>query len=166
MKSKIIEIFEKIQKIPYGVCKFDKDKLENIKEGDCRHKSELLYRELTKEGFDVKKVKVIFDWKDTPVPKNLLEILKKSRTVWEHDSVEVKMKDKWIKVDCTWDPELKKLGFPITENWDGQSDTIQITKGKLLFFDIDNYKKNIQIVREEALAFAEALNKWISSVRK
>jgi len=166
MKPKIVKIFEKIQKIPYGVCKFDKDNLDNIKEGDCRHKSELLYRAFKKEGFETKKIKVIFDWKDTPVPKNLLEILKVSGTIWEHDSIEVKIKDKWIKVDCTWNQELQKLGFPITKNWDGQSDTLQITNGKLSFFNIDNYKKNIKIVKEEALAFADALNKWFSSARK
>jgi len=60
MANKLVEIFKKVQKIPYKVCKFDKNELnEHISYGDCRHKSELLKRLLEKEGFEVKKLKVL-----------------------------------------------------------------------------------------------------------
>ena len=58
MKSKIIKLFEEVQRIPYKVCKFDKSEIDqSILYGDCRHKSELLYSLLTKEGYEVKKLK-------------------------------------------------------------------------------------------------------------
>lgn len=165
MKNKVIQIFEKVQKIPYQVCKYDENEIdENLEKGDCRHKHFLLKKLLEQEGFNVKEVKVIFNWEDLPIPKEILEILK-AGTIWDHNSLRVKVNKKWIKVDCTWNLELKEKGFPVTENWDGKSDTKQVTEGKLDFYDIDKYSKDkrIHIVKEEAYAFADALNKWLTN---
>jgi hypothetical protein len=163
MKNKLTKIFEKVQKIPYQVCQFKEEEInEDIKCGDCRHKHFLLKKLLEKEGFEVKEMKVIFDWKDLPFPKELLEILQ-AGTIWDHDSLEVRINKKWIKVDCTWNLELKQKGFPVTETWDGTSNTEQITKGKLVFHDKEGYTKDsrIKIVKEEAYEFAEKLNKYL-----
>ena len=166
MESKLIEIFEKVQKIPYQVCKYDENEIdENLEKGDCRHKHFLLKKLLEQEGFNVKEVKVIFNWEDLPIPKEILEILK-TGTIWDHSSLKVQINNKWIKVDCTWNPKLKEKGFPITENWDGKSDTKQVTEGKLEFFDKEDYVKDtnkIKISKEEAYKFAEELNKFLSS---
>ncbi len=169
MESKIITLFEKVQKIPYKVCKFNEEEIdENIKYGDCRHKSTLLYNLLQKEGFEVNKLGVIFDWKDLPIPDNILSILKNSGTIWTHYSLSAKIRDNWIKVDCTWDPPLKKLGFPVTIKWNGLVDTKQVTEGKLRFYEVKDYSgdsKRIKIIKEEAYSFADALNKWIQKSR-
>jgi|GEM_PF-810754 len=162
---KLIEIFEKVQKIPYQVCKYDENEIdENLEKGDCRHKHFLLKKLLEQEGFNVKEVKVIFNWEDLPIPKDILEILK-AGTIWDHSSLKVQINNKWIKVDCTWNSKLKEKGFPITKNWDGKSDTKQVTEGKLEFFDKENYVKDtnkIKISKEEAYKFAEELNKFLS----
>lgn len=164
-RQKLVKIFEKVQKIPYRVCVFDKDKIDkNLGYGDCRHKSYLLYQLLSKEGFEVKQIKVLFDWRDLPLPKKILNILEKSDKVWPHDSLKVKVADKWIKVDCTWNPELKKVGFPVTEDWDGNSDTRQVTNGKLEFFDKEEFNIKPNIVKEEAYKFADALNEFFTKV--
>lgn len=164
--EKLIKIYEKVQKIPYQVCKFDENEInEKLKFGDCRHKHFLLKKLLEKEGFEVKQVKVIFNWADLPLPKDILNILK-AGTIWDHDSLSVKVNERWIKVDCTWNLELKAKGFPITENWDGKSDTKQVTEGKLKFFDKENYvkdKNKIKIVKEEAYTFAEKLNNFLEA---
>lgn len=165
----LVAIFEKVQKIPYRVSKFDEKEInEKLKCGDCRHKSILLYNLLKKKRFDVKKIKVIFDWKDLPIPKRILSNLKQSSTIWDHDALSVRVNNKWVKVDCTWDLALEKVGFPITKNWDGISDTLQITEGKLKFYDTDKYTKDkrIKIIKEEAYVFAEALNSWFDNIRK
>ncbi len=164
--KKLIEIFEKVQKIPYRVCKFDENEInENIKCGDCRHKSALLYNLLTKEGCKVKKVIVIFDWKDLPIPRRILSILKESTTLWEHRIVRVKVHGESLYVDPTWPLELEKLGFPVTKNWNGLEDTKQVTEGKIEFHDLENYKRPEKIVwdKEEAHKFAEKLNEWMKS---
>lgn len=164
MKSRIIKLFEEVQKIPYKVCKFDKSEIDqDIPYGDCRHKSELLYSLLTKEGYEVKRLKVEFNWKDLPIPDKILNILKITRTIFLHDSLLVKINKKLIKVDCTWNPQLEKKGFPVTINWDGKTDTKQVTEGKLKFFEEKNYIKKRRVIREEILRFANELNKFLSS---
>lgn len=162
MVSGIIELFEKVQRIPYRVCRYSEDEIdENLQRGDCRHKHFLLKRLLEQEGFEAREVKVIFNWKDLPIPETILRILK-SGTIWDHNSLKVKIGKRWVKVDCTWNPELKKKGFPVTENWDGISDTKQITEGKLEFFDKKDYiKDKIKVSKEEAYKFAERLNQFL-----
>jgi hypothetical protein len=165
MDQKIIELFEKVQKIPYKVCKYEKEQIdENLKYGDCRHKSELLYKLLTKNGYEVRRLKVLFDWKDLPLPNEVLSPLKKSSSVWAHDSLEVKNNNCWIKVDCTWQPELSKKGFPIQKDWDGISDTTQVTDGRLKFILKENFNKSsINIDKDEAMKFAELLNNFLEN---
>jgi len=163
-QKKIISIFEKVQKIPYRVCMFDKKNInEELRYGDCRHKSELLFKLLEKEGFEVKKIKVLFDWRDLPLPKEITEILKDSDKVWSHDSIKVKINNRWIKIDCTWNSELEKIGFPITKNWDGVSDTLQVTNGKLQFFDAEMFNIKPKILKEEAYRFADKLNEFVQN---
>ena len=169
--KKLIGIFEKVQKISYRVCQFDKlDINENLKFGDCRHKTELLKKLLDKEGYKTKKMKVIFNWKDLPIPKKIISVLKKSSTIWTHDALAVKVHGDYIFLDPTWNPELKKLDFPITEKWSGLEDTKQVTEGELEFYKEDDFnsrkeeilkKHNIKINKREAYKFAEKLNKWL-----
>ena len=111
--DKIIKLFEKVQSIPYTVYKYDEDEIdEKIECGDCRHKTFLLKKLLEKEGIKVKKTLVIFDWADLPLPKKILNILEKTGTLFPHNILEIKIDNKWIKVDCSWDLNLKKAKFP------------------------------------------------------
>jgi hypothetical protein len=162
--DRIIEIFKKVQKIPYKVCGYDKTKIDkNLAFGDCRHKSELLRQLLEKEGYKVKKIRVIFDWKDLPIPKPLLDILK-PETKFVHRLLKVRINKEWVKVDCTWSPELEKIGFPVTKDWDGKSDTKQVTNGKLDFYEEKDFDKiKLLIDKEKALKFAEELNKFLDN---
>ena len=169
-------MFEKVQKVPYNVCQFDETKIdEKIKFGDCRHKSTLLKKLLDKEGYKTKRMKVIFDWNDLPIPKNILSILKKSSTIWAHDALAVKVHGDYIFLDPTWNLELKKLKFPVTENWSGLEDTNQVTEGELEFYKEDDFtskkeeilkKHNIHIDKEEAYKFAEELNKYLNTINQ
>jgi len=162
--KKIIKSFEKVQNILYEVCKFEKEIInENIEKGDCRHKAELLKQLLEKEGFKVKKQDVLFDWADLPFPPKIINILKESDTIWKHIALKIKVGDKWIKVDPTWPLELKKKGFPVTENWDGISNTKLVTEGKVKFYDKGECDKKPNINKEEAHKFALALNQFVSS---
>lgn len=163
MAEKIVELFKKVQRIPYKVCKFEKEKIDsNLKFGDCRHKNELLGNLLEKEGYEVRKVKVLFDWRDLPLPEEIIKVLKNSDKIWAHEALMVKVGDRWLKVDCSWNPELEKKGFPIQKEWGGKSDTLQVTKGKLKFIDKEDFdKKIININRKEAIRFAELLNNYL-----
>ncbi len=161
-QENLVKTFGMVQKIPYRVCRFDENEINKyLKYGDCRHKSHLLFMLLKNEGFEIKKIKVIFDWKDLPIPKHALSILKKSGTKWLHDSLKVKVNNKWLKVDCTWNSELEKIGFPVTKEWDGKSDTLQVTRGKLKFYELNDTINKPKIIKEEAYKFAEKLNEFV-----
>ena len=167
----LIKTFYKVQKIPYKVCQFEEDKInENLMRGDCRHKSYLLKKLLLEKGYEAKIIKVVFDWKDLSIPKKILDILKKSSTVWIHDAVSVKVHGDYILLDPTWNPELEKKGFPITKEWNGLEDTKQVTEGEITFIKEKEFEKNkeeilkkykIHIDKGEALRFVDALNKWV-----
>jgi len=169
--DKLIKIFEKVQKIPYRIKPFNKNEInENLKEGDCRHKSELLKKLLKEKGYTVKDLNVIFDWKDLPIPKNILGILKKSSTRQLHKAVRVKVHGNYLYLDSTWPEYMEKLGFPVTKNWSGLEDTKQITNGKLRYFKnrhMRNHKDKIfrrygiKQDRQELEKFEKELNKWL-----
>lgn len=168
----IISLFERVQKIPYKVCEFDETNVsDGLTCGDCRHKSFLLFKLLTEKGYQVKRTKIIFDWKDLPIPKDILAILKKSGTISTHDSVRVKFNGDFLHLDCAWDPSLANAGFPVTKNWTGLRDTEQITNGDLEFYswDSEEYKermKQIHIDKDEMHKFSSALNTWLDSIRE
>lgn len=133
---------------------------EYLKHGDGRHKTELLYQKLKEEGFEVRKIKVLFDWRDLPIPERVLFPLKHG-TLWANDSLVVKMHGRWIRLDCTWPQKMKKLGFPVTEHWDGQSDTEQVTSQPLGFYDAVSLKGKLKLGRDEAATFAHRFNVWL-----
>lgn len=166
--EKIVELFERVQRIPYKVMPFNEKTInENLECGDCRHKTYLLKKLLEKENLNPKITFVLFNWKDLPLPHKMLSILKKSGTVWGHKILEVEINKKLLKVDCSWDPKLKKEGFPITENWNGFEDTKQITNGKLEFFPSEKFKnKKPFLDKEEAHLFAKKLNAFLEEIRK
>lgn len=174
--KKLIKIFEKVQKIPYKVKPFNENEIdEKLKEGNCRHKSELLKQLLKEKGYIAKGLVVIFDWKDLPIPKRILNILKKSSTKQIHTAVRVKVHGNYLYLDPTWPKYLEKLGFPVTKNWSGLEDTKQVTQGKIRFFknrEIRDHKQEIfeqygiKQNKKELHKFGEELNKWLEEETK
>jgi len=155
--------------VPYKIKKFVKEEVNvSLEEGDCRHKTELLEQIFRDEKFKTRKIYTVFDWKDLPVPKYLLGILK-SGTKMVHELLEVNLNGKWLKVDATWDRPLAKIGFPATTHWDGKSDTNMITEGELKFYRTKEEAKKISEVnnnKEELHEFAEKFNAWLGEVRE
>jgi hypothetical protein len=43
--------------------------------------------------------------------------------VAHHLACRVRINDRWVLVDATWDQRLKRAGFPVNEYWDGWADT-------------------------------------------
>jgi len=166
--EKIVKIFKKVQKIPYKIIPFNEKEIDkNLKYGDCRHKSFLLKKLLDKEGYNSKIIFVLFDWKDLPIPNEMISILKKSGTIFGHKILKIRVGNKEIKIDCSWDPKLKKGNFPVTEKWNGLEDTKQITEKKIQFLSKEEFnKKKPSIDKKEAHLFAESLNKFLKKIRK
>ncbi len=168
----LIKIFRFVQNIPYRITPFDSNKYAckepvttSLKQGDCRHKSLLLHNLLLQNNFEVKKYKTIFDWKDLPIPKEILNTLQKSGTRWSHDIVGIGLNKYSISyIDPTWNSELERLGFPVTGAWDGKESTKQITREKLEYLDAENFKEKdhgIIIDKAETQEFTKTLNEWL-----
>lgn len=168
-----IKLFEFVQSFPYEIMHYDAQptRLLDYERGDCRHKRELLYSLFKNSGEQVRRVGVVFDWADLPIPKEMLSILKTTGTTGFHSALEFKTNDSWVYVDPTWDQGLQKLGFPVTTNWDGISPTKRVTNGKLTFyphpynFDEVLSKHDIKYVQAENQAFVTAVNKYFRDNR-
>jgi len=162
MKTKLIRLFEKVQIIPYK-CRSEEFSYSGIMPpyANCNQKRNILRILLNNEGFESRDLDAIFDWKDLPIPEEILKILRNSGTQQKHHLLEVKINEDYLKIDPTWNPELGKRGFPITENWDGESNTEQITKGKIWFYNPLIKKTSLPYFPQERRDFAREINQWL-----
>lgn len=170
----LIKLFHFVQNIPYRVSDFDSEFNSRgesasifIKKGDSRHKSLLLHNLLQERNFDVDIVKVVFDWKDLPIPADILGILENSGTRMSSDVLRLNINKYYpVYVDPSWNFELGELGFPVTKIWDGKGRTEQITCGELEYFEAEGFRDEdygIILDADEVELFGEALNEWLDS---
>lgn len=161
-KKKIIELYNKVQEIPfYCLEDRDTDLLLQKNKGSCSEKHLFLGSEFEKLGILVKYILIKFDWNDLPIPKEIIK--KKDSSIGLHLALKIKIKNKWIYVDATWDPKLEKIGFPVTKNWNGETDTKLAVRPKEI---IELNKKPAKRVKvSENKEFFKLLNKWLGEQR-
>lgn len=161
-RKKIIELYNKVQRIPYYCLeRRDPNLLLRKNKGSCSEKHLFLGQEFKKLGIPVKYVLIRFDWNDLPIPKEIID--KKDSSVGWHLVLKIKVENKWLFVDATWDPKLEKAGFMITKNWNGRSDTKFAFEPKEII-ELNKIPSE-QVERLENREFYEALNKWLESQR-
>ena len=117
-------------------------------------------------GFCVEKIKILFDWKDLPIQKELLDMLKISGTIFPHNALYLYIGNNKILIDATWPLKLKKIGFPVTENWNGTSDTNSITTKKNQIYTLSEFelkKSDLNLKRDELINFANKLNLFLGN---
>jgi len=162
--KKIIELYKKVQKIPYYcLTEKDPDLLLKKNKGSCSEKHLFLGKEFEKLGIPVKYLLIRFDWNDLPIPKEIIRKRKDGSVGW-HLALKIKLKNKWIYTDATWDPKLAKTGFPVTKNWSGLSDTKFAVPQKQII-ELEGRPPK-QVKRYKNRKFYEALNKWLELKRK
>ncbi len=162
MKTRLIELFEKVQAIHYR-CRSEEFSYSEIMPpyANCNQKRNILRILLEKEGFESRDLDAIFDWKDLPIPEEILKILRNSGTQQKHHLLEVRINEDYLKIDPTWNPELRRRNFPVTEDWDGESDTQQITNGKIRFYNPTFEKISLPYFPQERRDFAREFNQWL-----
>ncbi len=168
-----IAIFEFVRDFEYRIGNWRPNHPEDIiarRLGDCRHKADLLEALLKCAGYEARKVRVIFDWADLPVPPDILKIRGISKGI--HDAVEVYLEDRWVYLDATWSIGMKSAGFPVTEDWDGNSSTRQVTTGAVQIIESSaeqdltllHWKYKVPWpVRSKNLEFVQSLNAWLQT---
>lgn len=160
-RRKIIELFEKVQKVPYHLLRNrDSRKLFELNKGCCAEKTIWLGNRLKELGNPVKYYLIRFNWEDLPIPKEILK-LKQKRSGY-HLLMKAKINNKWVWVDPTWDPALEKIGFPVTKNWDGKSDTLLAVDP----LEIKEYEPEEPSTTDLSKDFIRELNKYFESVRE
>jgi len=161
IRRKIIELFERVQGVPYYLLRDrDSEKLFFLNKGCCAEKIIWLGNRLKELGIPVKYYKIKFLWEDLPIPEEILKLRK--RGPGYHLSLKAKINNRWIWVDPTWDSALGKIGFPITKNWDGKSDTLLAVNP----LEIEEYEPKDPSKTGLSEAFIQKLNEYFQSVRK
>jgi hypothetical protein len=129
-KHALIAIFEQIRDIPYSLAvpMTDPDtapeQILSLGKGNCGPKHYLLAEMFRRLGYEVVYATFPFLWNDPDLiyPPDLRR-MSAGLPVAYHLAVRVRIDDRWILVDATWDPPLKRAGFPVNEHWDGLTDT-------------------------------------------
>ena len=175
LNEQIIKLFEKVRDIPYGnIESRDPKEVFEKNKGTCSGKHELL-KELYQElGIEVKDFIAMHKFNDSKVdfPDNIKEILNRTGIIDPHNFFKIKINDNWITIDITWDKPLKKLGFTVTENWDGKSD-MDLCVVPIEIIETENpielKKQKIselpEQVQKDRKLFLNKLTEWLDTVR-
>jgi hypothetical protein len=99
------------------------EQLLNLGRGYCGPKHFLLAAMYGKLGLDVVYATFPFLWNDPDIwfPQRLRECANQL-PIAHHLACRVRINNRWVLVDATWDRPLAKAGFPVNERWDGIAD--------------------------------------------
>jgi hypothetical protein len=126
----IISVFEHIRDIPYSLAVPMRDpgtaaeQLLLLGKGYCGPKHYLLAEMYRNLRLEVVFATFPFLWNDPDLryPPEL-RALAAIMPVAHHLACRVRINDRWVLVDATWDRPLEKGGFPVNDHWDGYADT-------------------------------------------
>ena len=132
----MIAIFQQIRDIPYALNHAPDSPEMSATErilaqgkGSCGAKHYLMADMYQKLGIEVVYATFPFLWNDPDLhyPPEL-RTLATGLPVAYHVACRVRINNRWVLVDATWDRPLKPAGFPVNENWDGRADTLCAVK--------------------------------------
>jgi transglutaminase-like putative cysteine protease len=131
----LISVFEHIRDIPYSLAvpMTDQDsapeQILSLGKGYCGPKHYLLSEMYRRMGYEVVYATFPFLW-DDPDLRYPTELRQRANglPVAHHLACRVRINNRWVLVDATWDLPLKRAGFPVNENWDGLADTLCAVK--------------------------------------
>ena len=163
MVDTLQSIFLKIRDIPYSI-PLDFNEEDNC----CSGKSTKLVSLFQNNGFKARLRVCVFLWEDLHLPPEVIEIPHDKDCT--HTYAEVYLNKKWVRVDATWDPELRKA-FHIND-WDGVSDTSLAVRPIKTF----SPKRSAEIMQHQSKQaidddlsrnreFYRGLNAWFEKIR-
>jgi hypothetical protein len=131
----LVSIFQHIRDIPYSLVATGdegitaEERILVTGKGSCGPKHYLLANLYRRLGIDVVYATFPFLWNDPDLryTRELRE-LATGLPVAYHLACRVRINNRWVLVDATWDRPLKRAGFPVNEHWDGRADTLCAVK--------------------------------------
>jgi hypothetical protein len=183
-EDKRIRIFQHIRDIPFlltGIIDPENGPVELLKQnrGSCSPKHFLLGAMYQKLNIPVKYASYPFMWSDLDVdyPGKLRKLADKL-PVMPHLASKAYINGKWVLLDVTWDPSLKRVGFPVNEDWDGFSNTVNAVPPQEEIIHetirerveyLDSFESEPPYTEEQNRLideFCTELNNWVENVRK
>jgi len=128
-----VRVFERVRDIPFGqMGSRDPAEVYRRNKGTCSGKNLLLRELLQRIGLQARDMICLQRWKDITwfpddtyglvrFPDELVRMLQETEIVDFHNYVELRVGERWVTLDATIDPPLRRLGFHTTERWDGRS---------------------------------------------
>lgn len=179
-----IRIFQQIRDIPFlmtGIVDPENGPVEllNQNRGSCSPKHFLLGALYQKLSIPVKYASFHFMWSDLDVdyPEKLRKLADRL-PVMLHLALKAYISGKWVLLDVTWDLPLKRAGFPVNEDWDGFSNTLnavtpleeiihETIQERLEYLDyIQSGTPHTEEQNKLIDKFHNELNHWVEEVRK
>ncbi len=180
--SKRVSVFENVKNIPYkinpGNVVPDEGMVRVLSEkfGSCESKHFLLGYMYEKMNLKVKYCTYKFLWKDLNcVFPDRLKVFSKDLLPEYHLACRIKILNKWVLVDCTWDDGLEPAGFKVNRRWNGLEDTVLAVSpmdevihknivDQNLF--VREKRKNYTLQDNKAFfKFIKEFNDWLKEVR-
>ena len=129
-REALVSIYYKIRDIPYGILPelnspVDYVRILELKMGSCTPKHLLLARMYQRLGLNVLYVVYPYRWAEFEelYPPELWKLALQMPPA-NHLACKVEINGRFVLVDATIDPPLGRIGLPMNESWDGESDTI------------------------------------------
>jgi hypothetical protein len=174
-EERLIGAFLSIRDIPYGSANSPSPfAVIERNRGTAKGKHMLLKMVLTSLGYEVKEYWARHDFCKMPVapwPAVLTPFCNAPLTGF-HDFLKVRVGERWVTLDATYDKQLKSLGFPVHE-WDGKSDVeLPVTAEEVFPVEppIDEHKRRLvaalpEDMRDRRKHFLKTLKKWLEEER-
>jgi len=157
-KEARIAIFEHVRDIPYAIIPELRNPVSGPpglieqNRGSCQPKHYLIAQSFAKLNIPTRLVTYVFKWDDSEIkyPADLKNIISRLPVSY-HLACKADINGKWVLVDATWDLPLKKVGFPVNEKWDGESETINAVNSiKEIIHDAETkMKKTVEATHRE-----------------
>ena len=162
-----IQTFEFIKNIPYKIGLY-----LGAPDYCCSSKSLALAKLFANIGLKTRQVICTFDWKETPLPSEVLSFPYEEYVTHQFTEVFIPETQNWVYCDSTWDSELSKGGFEIAK-WDGINSTkLAVKPHKILSVEESSElikkwsnPKDIERHLEYCRNFYNALNCYLQSLR-
>ncbi len=176
-----IRIFEKIRDIPFLITRAGSLESSLVKlliqnQGHCLPKHLLLGIMYQKLNVPIKYAIYPFRWSEQDInfPQELRKMVE-DLPPDHHLACKACIHDEWVLLDATWDPPLKRVGFPVNEAWNGVHDTVNAVKSSEETLH-NSIREGIEYVgsrtyyNEEQYVlwckFYDSLNRWLKDIRK
>jgi len=142
--------------------------------GTGKGKHMLLKMVLLSLGYEVKQFWARHDFSRLPIHPwpDALTAFRGEKITGFHDFLKVRIGDRWVTVDATYDAPLERLGFPVYA-WDGLGDIplpVAVEETFPVEEPIDEHKRKLvaalpETMRQKRKEFLKTLKKWLEEER-